>query len=155
MSKNELVIIGCSEGKAKTSSFIESINIMLAQHNKVIFLSYECSKENIIDRFTTTDNLIIYDEIIKDVQDIRKYIEDYKPNYLYIDYLQLIPNYNEAIYELKKMVDEYNLNIFVNLILTNEELKLSGEILKANNSICKLSDRVVVFMDFLHKSNNK
>ena len=149
MKKNELVIVGCAEGHGKTTTLINSINMMLSEHNRVMFLSYECKKNYIIDRFNNLDDLLIYDEPLTDIDDIRKYIEEFKPNCLFIDHLQLIPNYNEAIHKLKDMVSEYNLRIFINLILKEEEFKLSGETLKTTNEICKFADRVWVFKDYL------
>lgn len=147
-SKYELVIVTCREGHAKTSLMIESINTQLKKGSKIVFLSYECKKEYIIDRFSNIDNLVIYDTPISSIEEIRKYIEDNKPDYLYIDYLQIIPNYDKVIFELKKLTREYELKIIVNSILKPEYYNLSSNTLMSiEDDIYKVADRCLVFGD--------
>lgn len=147
-NKPELVTIFGRPGNYKTSFMICSVNYCLEFNKKVLFFSLEHSLSTISDRL---DNgpLFTYDYVIKDMQEVYDYVNEIRPDCVFVDYLELLPNRNQAIKELRRIVDEFKIKVFVNsqLGIKFEKIKDGDEIEKElkDDLAYKLSDRIEIY----------
>lgn len=147
--RSELLTILVRPGMGKTTMMIDVINNFIKDDKRVLFISLECSKKSIIDRFESTSNLTIMDEPIRDVNEIEKLIDKYKPDCLAIDYLNLFPiNIEESMLLLKNLKTKYNIRIIGNVCLGRDCIGLTrDEIMEKlkHNPIVELADRCMCF----------
>ena len=141
--KSKYVIIASRPSNGKTSVILENIRVDLFNDKKVLFLSLENSKDNIIEHgnFSNLDNLVILDSPIRDFNAIKNSINRYNPDIVYIDYYDLLPNTNNVDALFHQLSIDYDIPIVVahNLSMENDNYDLSTititEFCKINGSI--------------------
>ncbi|MGN1268822.1 MAG: hypothetical protein ACI4U0_04925 [Candidatus Aphodocola sp.] len=140
--KSQYIVISSRPGNGKTSTILENIKDDLLNGKKVLFFSLENSKDSIIKQteFSNLDNLIILDNPIEDINDIKNSIIQYNPDIVYIDYIDLLPNVDGVNEYFHKLSIDYNIPVVVahNLSMENDNYDLSTititEFCKINSS---------------------
>ena len=124
-SKDSIIAIGGRPSMGKTSFALSICNCLLKEKHKVLYVSLDYSKEEIEKRFIENkikakiekknsllvnnainfyknSNLSILAQTNLDIEKLEETIKDVKPDFLFIDYIQLLkmpkaPNLTEAI----------------------------------------------------------
>lgn len=52
--------------------------------------------------------------LLKDMQEVYDYVNEIRPDCVFVDYLELLPNRNKAIEELRRIADEFKIKVYVN-----------------------------------------
>lgn len=127
--KSQYIVIASRPGNGKTSTILENIKDDLLNDKKVLFFSLENSKDSIIKqtKFSNLDNLIILDNPIEDINDIKNSIIQYNPDIVYIDYIDLLPNVDGANEYFHKLSIDYNISVVVahNISIENDNYDIS------------------------------
>ena len=121
-------VVASRPGNGKTATIIENIKDDLKNNKKVLLFSLESSKDEIFKRSEIkNDNLIVLDSPIEKLYDIIDEINKYKPDIVYIDYYDLLPNTTEVDELLYQATRDYNIPIIVarNLSEENDNYNLS------------------------------
>lgn len=123
------IVFASRPGNGKTSTILENIKKDLISNKKVLFFSLENNKESILKKgiWFNTQNLVILDNPIKDIDIIKENINKYNPDTVYIDYYDLLPN-NDNINEFFHQLSvDYNIPLIVahNLSMENDNYNLS------------------------------
>lgn len=140
--KSQYIVIASRPGNGKTSTILENIKDDLLNDKKVLFFSLENSKDSIIKqtKFSNLDNLIILDNPIEDINDIKNSIIQYNPDIVYVDYIDLLPNVDGVNEYFHKLSIDYDIPLVVahNLSIENDKHDLSTitttEFCKINSS---------------------
>lgn len=144
-SKAELVTTFGRPSTGKTTLMISHINHLLEHGYKVMFISLEEGYDTISEKIIDGEASFIFAEPIKELTQLNEFIEDVMPDYLFIDYLELLPESVESIRYLRNLVNEYNINIYVNSQLSRDFMNETNKLLiregLKDNVIYKLSDR--------------
>lgn len=143
--QNSIITIGGRPSMGKTSFALSICNNLLKEKHKVLYVSLDYSKEEIEKRFIENkikmriekkltllvnnaidfydkSGLSILAQTNLDIEKLEETIKKTKPEFLFIDYVQLLkmpkaPNLTEAtnlaIYEIKRIARENNLCVFL------------------------------------------
>ena len=116
------IVIASRPGNGKTSTILDNIKIDLLNNKKVLFFSLENSERSIIerDKCFKTSNLVILDNPVKKMDDIKDNITKHNPNVVYIDYFDLLPNKDGANDFFHQLSVTNNIPIVVAHNLSNE-----------------------------------
>lgn len=153
--KSQYIVIASRPGNGKTSTILENIKDDLLNDKKVLFFSLEISKDSIIKqtKFSNLDNLIILDNPIEDINDIKNSIIQYNPDIVYIDYIDLLPNVDGVNEYFHKLSIDYNIPVVVahNISIENDNYHLStitvNDFSIINGSIDKVDNYYLVFVN--------
>lgn len=154
--KAELVAIGTRPNKGRTHYLCEYLKDSLNDGKKVLLITFDSSKEEILFRTKEADtsNLIYYNSAIKEFSTINKLIDTNKPDIVFIDYLNLLPNNESSIIDLSNISKDKNIPIvaifqlsmrfdYDNLDDVSDDVLLSS----INNIITSTAD--VVFIAYM------
>ena len=111
LKNKEIYLIAGKPGVGKTRFVVNEVKNASYEH-KVLYISCENSRAKLYEKYNlnTSDNLIISDSF--ELQFIVNKIKDVKPDYVYIDYLELVKG--EALFsELRKLCDELDIAVMV------------------------------------------
>lgn len=127
--KSEFITVASRPGVGKTALILKTAEECLELGKKVLLFSLESNKELILKRMNIedNDNFIIYDSVIQNLNDIKSSTNTFNPDIILVDYLQLLPNSEEAIDLLKEISIEKNIPVIITSQLSrvNAELDLS------------------------------
>ena len=192
-SKDSIITIGGRPSMGKTSFALSICNCLLKEKHKVLYVSLDYSKEEIEKRFIENkikakiekknsllvnnainfyknSNLSILAQTNLDIEKLEETIKDVKPDFLFIDYIQLLkmpkaPNLTEstnlAIYEIKRITRENNLCVFLlSQLSRNPETRINKRPILSdlrNGSLLEeLSDVVVmIYRENYYEMNNE
>lgn len=161
--KQELIVIASRPGVGKTALITKFTKDCTEHGKKVLFISIDEPKGNIIRRIRTEvlENLIVEDTVIKDLSVIEEYLNKHTPDVVVIDYLQLLPDGDETIATLKKLSNNKNIPIIVASQLSRkcDDLDLStislDEIVSTASSYKAIAMKADVFTILYHKSDKE
>ena len=111
LKNKEINLIAGKPGVGKTRFIVNEVKNASYEH-KVLYISCENSRAKLYEKYNlnTSENLIISDSF--ELEFIINKIRDVKPEYVYIDYLELIKG--EALFkELRNLCDEINISVLV------------------------------------------
>ena len=111
LKEKEISLIAGKPGVGKTRFVVNEVKNASYEH-KVLYISCENSRAKLYEKYNlnTSENLIISDSF--ELEFIINKIRDVKPEYVYIDYLELIKG--EALFkELRNLCDEINISVLV------------------------------------------
>ncbi len=123
--KNELLIVCDRKHSSKIDYIIDDIN-RNDKNTKMLFFSLEREKEELLNYYSlniSVDNLVIVD-IPMTIEKIGEYIRNYKPDIVYIDYIQLvggamhISNFNMQQQFILKELSGYANKFHIKIIAT-------------------------------------
>lgn len=111
LKNKEIYLIAGKPGVGKTRFVVNEVKNASYEH-KVLYISCENSRAKLYEKYNlnTSDNLIISDSF--ELQFIVNKIKDVKPDYVYIDYLELVKGESLFI-ELRKLCDELDIAVMV------------------------------------------
>ena len=111
LKNKEINLIAGKPGVGKTRFVVNEVKNASYEH-KVLYISCENSRAKLYEKYNlnTSDNLIISDSF--ELEYIINKIKDVKPEYVYIDYLELIKGDN-FLEELRKLTDELDLAVLI------------------------------------------
>ena len=116
LNEKELMLVGGKAGIGKTRFIVNEVNNS-QKDNKVLFLSLEASKDKLMYDYNLqiTNNLTV----INNKEELKENLDKKEYEYLYIDHLGLL---KEDLDEIVKLIDEYNLKVFItDFIAINEK----------------------------------
>lgn len=147
---NKLYLIGGSAGIGKTSYVVKTAN-SLSSSGKVLLISMETEKNTLLNDYhlNSEENIEVIDKPIN-VEEIKKQIESIKPNYVLVDYLQLLETNikNDSVKverikylldTLKDYVNAYGIDVYVTDYISSKEDKT-----KYTNSIYSVCDSILI-----------
>lgn len=139
--EHEFILIGARPAVGKTALLLKLTKDYLEQGKKVLFFSLEASSELLFRRMKMNDtpNLLINDYVIKDLTRVKESIQNFKPDVILIDYLQLLPQEIELPTLLKQISKENNIPVIVSTQIsrTYDEIDLSQISIEEFKSISK------------------
>ena len=111
LKEKEISLIAGKPGVGKTRFVVNEVKNASYEH-KVLYISCENSRAKLYEKYNlnTSENLIISDSF--ELEFIINKIRDVKPEYVYIDYLELIKG-EELFKELRNLCDEINISVLV------------------------------------------
>ena len=144
LSPSDLVLFCGKAGVGKTTLICNEAK-NASNFHKILFLSLESDKLTIEKHhFFKQENTIIADRPTT-IEELKKYINDYQPEYVYIDYLELFDvkngyqskyiNTKSKLDELKKIATEYNIGMMITS--TMEKDKTMKQYLTSDYDACK------------------
>ena len=111
LKNKEIYLIAGKPGVGKTRFVVNEVKNASYEH-KVLYISCENSRAKLYEKYNlnTSDNLIISDSF--ELEYIVNKIKDVKPEYVYIDYLELVKG--ETLFdELRKLCNELEIAVMV------------------------------------------
>ena len=83
-----------NETKEDITSFFDNILSNIHQDNQVLYFSFSYTKKELINQYKNfnQNNITIINNPTLSINDMKKYIEKYKTNYVMIDYFTSIRN---------------------------------------------------------------
>ncbi|MBQ8460028.1 AAA family ATPase [bacterium] len=192
-SKDSIITVGGRPSMGKTSFALSICNYLLKEKHKVLYASLDYSKDEIEKRFIENkikmriekklsllvnnaidfydkSGLSILAQTNLDIEKLEEIIKETKPEFLFIDYVQLLkmpkaPNLTEAtnlaIYEIKRIARENNLCVFLlSQLSRNPEYRTDKRPILSdlrNGSLLEeLSDVVImIYRNGYYNMNNK
>ena len=111
LKNKEIYLIAGKPGVGKTRFVVNEVKNASYEH-KVLYISCENSRAKLYEKYNlnTSDNLIISDSF--ELEFITKKINEVKPEYVYIDYLELIKG-DLLFEELDKLCEELDIAVMV------------------------------------------
>lgn len=111
LKEKEINLIAGKPGVGKTRFVVNEVKNASYEH-KVLYISCENSRAKLYEKYNlnTSDNLIISDSF--ELEYIVNKIKDVKPEYVYIDYLELVKG-DELFTELRNLCNELNIAVLV------------------------------------------
>lgn len=111
--------------KRITSFFVNHIR-RISVNKTVLYLSCVNSKEYLLNKYKVLnrENIIVINDTSLLLEDIEKYILQYKPKYVFVDYFIMIKGYNfrvqgKKLYYINNLIEElesqYNVVVLVAL----------------------------------------
>ena len=118
LKNKEINLIAGKPGVGKTRFIVNEVKNASYEH-KVLYISCENSRANLYEKYNlnTSENLVISDSF--ELEYIINKIKDVKPEYVYIDYLELVKG-EDVIKELRNLCNELDLAILV-VSMTNSK----------------------------------
>lgn len=111
LKNKEIYLIAGKPGVGKTRFVVNEVKNASYEH-KVLYISCENSRAKLYEKYNlnTSDNLIISDSF--ELEYIVNKIKDVKPEYVYIDYLELVKG--ETLFdELRELCNELEIAVMV------------------------------------------
>lgn len=113
------------EDKRITFSFVNHIKI-INSNKTVLYLSCVNSKEYLLNKYKVLNraNITLISDTSLLLEDIEKYILQYKPKYVFVDYFIMVDSYNfriqgKKLYYIRNMLEDleskYNVVVLVAL----------------------------------------
>jgi thymidine kinase len=129
--EKELMVLASGHGLGMTAVILNSIKKYIKNNKKVLLFSLETSEDEILKRMRidANDNLVIKDKPNVDIEYILKNIDEIKPDIVIIDYLQLLNETKDVIFDvLKRTIETYNIPIIITsqLSINNDSLDLGS-----------------------------
>lgn len=151
----ELVIIASRPNQGKTYTIISCIKESLKVNKKVLFISLENDKESVKKMLNyKSNNLVIYDKALKHTSEISELVDNNYPDVVYIDYLDLLPNQEEAISLLNNISVDKNILIVVAASLSAyfddydfNNIEVNDIIKNIQKYLYKYSDKFIILSD--------
>lgn len=148
LNEKELVLVGGKAGIGKTRFIVNEVNNS-QRDNKVLFISLEAPKDKLMYEYKLqiSNNLTVVDSKLN-VEELKKYLENKKISYVYIDYLGLLSendNIKNVLETLTNYINNYNIKVFMtDYIATNEkDDKYDNEIYSLLTSIYILKEKEI------------
>lgn len=118
LKNKEINLIAGKPGVGKTRFIVNEVKNASYEH-KVLYISCENSRAKLYEKYNlnTSENLVISDSF--ELEYIINKIKDVKPEYVYIDYLELVKG-EDVIKELRNLCNELDLAILV-VSMTNSK----------------------------------
>ena len=118
LKNKEINLIAGKPGVGKTRFIVNEVKNASYEH-KVLYISCENSRAKLYEKYNlnTSENLVISDSF--ELEFILNKIKDVKPEYVYIDYLELVKG-EDLIKELRNLCNELDLAILV-VSMTNSK----------------------------------
>ena len=118
LKNKEINLIAGKPGVGKTRFIVNEVKNASYEH-KVLYISCENSRAKLYEKYNlnTSENLVISDSF--ELEYILNKIKDVKPEYVYIDYLELIKG-EDVFKELRNLCNELDLAILV-VSMTNSK----------------------------------
>lgn len=118
LKNKEINLIAGKPGVGKTRFIVNEVKNASYEH-KVLYISCENSRAKLYEKYNlnTSENLVISDSF--ELEYIINKIKDVKPEYVYIDYLELVKG-EDLIKELRNLCNELDLAILV-VSMTNSK----------------------------------
>ena len=118
LKNKEINLIAGKPGVGKTRFIVNEVKNASYEH-KVLYISCENSRAKLYEKYNlnTSENLVISDSF--ELEYILNKIKDVKPEYVYIDYLELVKG-EDVIKELRNLCNELDLAILV-VSMTNSK----------------------------------
>ena len=107
----EISLLAGKPGVGKTRFVVNEVKNASYEH-KVLYISCENSRAKLYEKYNlnTSDNLVISDSF--ELEYIVNKIKDVKPEYVYIDYLELVKG-EDILKALRKLCDEIEIAVLV------------------------------------------
>ena len=111
LKNKEIYLIAGKPGVGKTRFVVNEVKNASYEH-KVLYISCENSRAKLYEKYNlnTSDNLVISDSF--ELEYIVNKIKDVKPEYVYIDYLELVKG-EDILKALRKLCDEIEIAVLV------------------------------------------
>ena len=111
LKNKEINLIAGKPGVGKTRFVVNEVKNASYEH-KVLYISCENSRAKLYEKYNlnTSDNLVISDSF--ELEYIVNKIKDVKPEYVYIDYLELVKG-EDILKALRKLCDEIESAVLV------------------------------------------
>lgn len=139
LEEKELRIVGGKAGIGKTRFIVNEVN-NAQKDNKVLFLSLEASKDKLLYdyKLQVSNNLTI----INNKEELNEKLENKEYDYLYIDHLGL---FQENLEEIIKLINEYNLKVFITdfIAINEKDDKYQDDKYKTATSIYVLKEETI------------
>lgn len=118
LKNKEINLIAGKPGVGKTRFIVNEVKNASYEH-KVLYISCENSRAKLYEKYNlnTSENLVISDSF--ELEYIINKIKDVKPEYVYIDYLELIKG-EDVFKEFRNLCNELDLAILV-VSMTNSK----------------------------------
>lgn len=110
LGEQELVLVGGKPGVGKSRYLLQMLQTASID-KKILFLSLETSRLALMDKYRLrypnidSTNVIIVDSAVT-IDDIANYITTSQPDYVFIDYVQLIKTEDQNANSIKVVLDE-------------------------------------------------
>lgn len=111
LKNKEISLLAGKPGVGKTRFVVNEVKNASYEH-KVLYISCENSRAKLYEKYNlnTSDNLVISDSF--ELEYIINKIKDVKPEYVYIDYLELVKG-EDILKSLRKLCDEIEIAVLV------------------------------------------
>lgn len=111
LKNKEISLLAGKPGVGKTRFVVNEVKNASYEH-KVLYISCENSRAKLYEKYNlnTSDNLVISDSF--ELEYIINKIKDVKPEYVYIDYLELVKG-EDILKFLRKLCDEIEIAVLV------------------------------------------
>lgn len=118
LKNKEINLIAGKPGVGKTRFIVNEVKNASYEH-KVLYISCENSRAKLYEKYNlnTSENLVISDSF--ELEYIINKIKDVKPEYVYIDYLELVKG-EDVFKEFRNLCNELDLAILV-VSMTNSK----------------------------------
>ena len=118
LKNKEINLIAGKPGVGKTRFIVNEVKNASYEH-KVLYISCENSRAKLCEKYNlnTSENLVISDSF--ELEYILNKIKDVKPEYVYIDYLELVKG-EDVFKEFRNLCNELDLAILV-VSMTNSK----------------------------------
>ena len=118
LKNKEINLIAGKPGVGKTRFIVNEVKNASYEH-KVLYISCENSRAKLYEKYNlnTSENLVISDSF--ELEFILNKIKDVKPEYVYIDYLELVKG-EDVFKEFRNLCNELDLAILV-VSMTNSK----------------------------------
>lgn len=118
LKNKEINLIAGKPGVGKTRFIVNEVKNASYEH-KVLYISCENSRAKLYEKYNlnTSENLVISDSF--ELEYILNKIKDVKPEYVYIDYLELVKG-EDVFKEFRNLCNELDLAILV-VSMTNSK----------------------------------
>lgn len=147
LKNKEINLIAGKPGVGKTRFIVNEVKNASYEH-KVLYISCENSRAKLYEKYNlnTSENLVISDSF--ELEYIINKIKDVKPEYVYIDYLELVKG-EDVIKELRNLCNELDLAILV-VSMTNSKSDYSEyktDLYDEVNNLMIINDESITSLD--------
>ncbi len=123
MMKSEISFLKNEQKENITSYLVDCIN-RVQDHEHILYFSYLYSKQFLLNKYENLnrENVTVIHDTSVTLEELEKYILQYKPDYVFIDFLKMTKRRDFFIQNkrlhyvkdiLKKFEDKYNVNVLV------------------------------------------
>ena len=123
MMKSEISFLKNEQKENITSYLVDCIN-RVQDHEHILYFSYFYSKQFLLNKYEilNRENVTVIHDTSVTLEELEKYILQYKPDYVFIDFLKMTKRRDFFIQNkrlhyvkdiLKKFEDKYNVNVLV------------------------------------------
>ena len=147
LRSKEIYLIAGKPGVGKTRFIVNEVKNASYEH-KVLYISCENSRAKLYEKYklNTSDNLIISDSF--ELEYIISKIKDINPEYVYIDYLELIRG--ETLFaELRKLCNEMGIAVMILSTASSKSdySEYKDEKFSEVNHLMIMNDESIISMD--------